>query len=181
MAELDITISVTWRICCRTWAYRLSGQRIKPLASPSFFPSDRWAGSGGRQQLWRGSPRPRRRISGVSAPVSGRPAGRVRVKSNHHLCTSARPPPGHHSRTPVRAGPPPIHFGGEDGDTTVQQNLRACLLLDADTPAVLIEAPVWSRQTYRGERPSLLVLCDTPYDPDGYILQPDSKVAQHEG
>jgi hypothetical protein len=39
--------------------------------------------------------------------------------------------------------------------------------------AVLIETPVWSRQTYHGEAASLVVLCDTAYDPDDYFTDPE--------
>jgi len=44
--------------------------------------------------------------------------------------------------------------------------------LDATDNAVLIEAPVWSRQTYRGPDARLLVFSDTPYDPNSYIDEP---------
>ena len=49
------------------------------------------------------------------------------------------------------------------GDTT------EWLTLNALRRAVLIEPPVWSRQTYRGEQPAMIVFCDTPYDADDYI------------
>jgi hypothetical protein len=51
------------------------------------------------------------------------------------------------------------------------------LTLDPHHRAVLIEPPVWSRQTYRGEQPAMIVFCDTPYDPDDYLtIQRDSVV-----
>jgi len=46
------------------------------------------------------------------------------------------------------------------------------LSLTASNRAVLVEAPVWSLQTYEGENPSLLVFCDTEYDPESYVLDP---------
>lgn len=46
------------------------------------------------------------------------------------------------------------------------------LTLDRDRQAVLIAAPVWSRQRYRGQSPSLLVLSDTPFDPAAYLAEP---------
>lgn len=44
--------------------------------------------------------------------------------------------------------------------------------LDESTPAVLIEPGVWSRQTYLGDRPSVVVFCDTAYDPEDYVTEP---------
>ena len=41
--------------------------------------------------------------------------------------------------------------------------------LDSDQRAALIEPSVWARQTYLGESPAMLVLCDTPYRPDDYV------------
>jgi hypothetical protein len=38
-----------------------------------------------------------------------------------------------------------------------------------DAPALLIEPGVWARQTYRGADAALVVLSDTPYDPDDYL------------
>lgn len=49
----------------------------------------------------------------------------------------------------------------------------ADLTLDASTPAVLIEPGVWSRQTYLGDHPSVVVFCDTEYDPDDYVTDPE--------
>ena len=45
------------------------------------------------------------------------------------------------------------------------------LVLDATDNALLIAAPVWSRQRYRGAAASLLVFCDSPYDPQSYIYE----------
>lgn len=47
------------------------------------------------------------------------------------------------------------------------------LTLTAARRAVLIEPPVWSRQTYRGAAAALVVLCDTAYDPDDYFTDPE--------
>ena len=41
--------------------------------------------------------------------------------------------------------------------------------LDSERPALLIEPPVWSRQTYLGDKPAMVVFCDTAYDPNDYI------------
>jgi len=47
---------------------------------------------------------------------------------------------------------------------------RSFTLTESDN-ALLISAPVWARQTYRGADPRLLVLCDTPYDPASYVTE----------
>jgi hypothetical protein len=41
--------------------------------------------------------------------------------------------------------------------------------LDARSNAVLIRAPVWARQTYRGRDATLLVLANVPFDPHSFI------------
>lgn len=46
--------------------------------------------------------------------------------------------------------------------------------LDERRTAVLIEPGVWSRQTYLGEGASVVVFCDTEYDPDDYVAEPVS-------
>ncbi|MBN9362654.1 MULTISPECIES: FdtA/QdtA family cupin domain-containing protein [unclassified Devosia] len=46
------------------------------------------------------------------------------------------------------------------------------LTLDDGLRAILVEPPVWASQTYRGDRASLLVLCDTTYDVDDYSKDP---------
>mgnify|MGYP001191146381 CR=1 FL=1 len=48
---------------------------------------------------------------------------------------------------------------------------RASATLDANNNALLITAPVWSSQTYRGEQPSILVLSDTLFDPANYLRE----------
>jgi dTDP-4-dehydrorhamnose 3,5-epimerase-like enzyme len=45
------------------------------------------------------------------------------------------------------------------------------LRLGGQDNAVLIHAPVWSRQTYLTDDAKLLVLSDTPYDPSSYIYE----------
>src|SRR4051794_40958442 len=44
------------------------------------------------------------------------------------------------------------------------------LQLDPLNRALLIEPPVWSRQIYRGDHSSMVVFCDTAYDPSDYIF-----------
>jgi hypothetical protein len=44
--------------------------------------------------------------------------------------------------------------------------------LDRSSRALMIEAPVWSRQIYRGENPAMLVLSDVPFDPRNYLEEP---------
>ena len=47
------------------------------------------------------------------------------------------------------------------------------VVLGANNNAILIASPVWSRQIYRGERPCMMALCDTPYDPSDYLYEKD--------
>ena len=44
--------------------------------------------------------------------------------------------------------------------------------LDASHRALLIEAPVWSQQTYGGESPVMVVFADVEFDPDNYLAEP---------
>jgi hypothetical protein len=44
------------------------------------------------------------------------------------------------------------------------------LELNATHSALVIESPVWSRQFYLGINPLMVVFCDTPYDPDDYVV-----------
>lgn len=46
------------------------------------------------------------------------------------------------------------------------------LRLNDQDNAVVITAPAWCRQTYLTEDARLLVLCETPYDPQAYIREP---------
>ncbi len=52
------------------------------------------------------------------------------------------------------------------------QGRAETLHLDQDRPALLIEPPVWARQTYLDASPALVVFCDTPYEPDDYLHEP---------
>jgi hypothetical protein len=44
--------------------------------------------------------------------------------------------------------------------------------LDGSQRALLIEAPVWSQQTYRGASPVMVVFADFEFDPDNYLAEP---------
>lgn len=44
--------------------------------------------------------------------------------------------------------------------------------LDRNRNALLIESPVWSRQTYHGDAPAILVLTNTQFDPSDYLDEP---------
>lgn len=43
------------------------------------------------------------------------------------------------------------------------------MCLDANANALLIGAPVWARQSYRGPDATLLVLAEAPYDPASFL------------
>jgi hypothetical protein len=45
------------------------------------------------------------------------------------------------------------------------------LQLDPLNRALLIEPPVWSQQIYRGDHSSMVVFCDTAYEPSDYIFE----------
>lgn len=64
-----------------------------------------------------------------------------------------------------------LRISGEIVVELALENERHTVRLDATSNAVLIEAPVWSRQTYRGADARLLVFSDAPYDPDSYIVE----------
>lgn len=51
------------------------------------------------------------------------------------------------------------------------------LHLPADGRAVLLEPGVWAQQTYLGRGSAIAVFCDTSYDPDDYVLDPDASLA----
>src|SRR4051812_1364661 len=42
--------------------------------------------------------------------------------------------------------------------------------LDRERRALLIDPPVWSRQTYVGDHAAMVVFCDTAYDPEDYVV-----------
>ena len=62
-----------------------------------------------------------------------------------------------------------VRLSGEIELELAVDDETAIVVLDAEQNAALIDSPVWSRQTYRGASPQLMVLCDTPYDPASYI------------
>lgn len=51
------------------------------------------------------------------------------------------------------------------------------LVLDSTNRAVMIEAPVWSSQTYHGDNPTMVVFSDTEYDPENYLVEPEPAMA----
>lgn len=56
---------------------------------------------------------------------------------------------------------------------------QASVTLTSEHPALLVSAPVWSLQTYRGEAPALVVYCDTAYDARGYVKERTPKPANY--
>jgi dTDP-4-dehydrorhamnose 3,5-epimerase-like enzyme len=64
-----------------------------------------------------------------------------------------------------------VRISGEIELELAVDDETATLVLDGEQNAAVIHSPVWARQTYRGESPQLMVLCDTPYDPDSYICE----------
>jgi hypothetical protein len=64
-----------------------------------------------------------------------------------------------------------VRISGEIELELAVDDETATLVLDREQNAAVIHSPVWSRQTYRGESPQLMVLSDTPYDPDSYIYE----------
>ncbi|UVK57575.1 FdtA/QdtA family cupin domain-containing protein (plasmid) [Mesorhizobium sp. AR02] len=65
-----------------------------------------------------------------------------------------------------------MQLSGEIGIEFRYQGQVERMSLTASNRAVLVEAEVWARQTYEGENPSLLVFCETGYDPENYVLDP---------
>ena len=65
-----------------------------------------------------------------------------------------------------------VRLSGEIDIDLAHGGETATVVLDDRQNAVRIDAPVWSRQTYRGDSPRLAVFCDTPYDPDSYLDEP---------
>jgi dTDP-4-dehydrorhamnose 3,5-epimerase-like enzyme len=66
-----------------------------------------------------------------------------------------------------------MRLSGEIDVEVCYRGRRQQLKLDATDGAMMIDSPVWSRQTYLGVNPSMIVFCDAPYDPDGYIWTMD--------
>lgn len=61
---------------------------------------------------------------------------------------------------------------------TIRVELRAVeqaevVLLDEESPALVIEPGVWATQTYVGDDAALVVFSDAAYDPADYIDHPD--------
>ncbi|ESZ38657.1 FdtA/QdtA family cupin domain-containing protein [Mesorhizobium sp. L2C066B000] len=65
-----------------------------------------------------------------------------------------------------------MQLSGEIGIEFRYQERIERLTLTSSNRAVLVDAPVWALQTYEGENPSLLVFCDTEYDPKDYVSYP---------
>ena len=64
-----------------------------------------------------------------------------------------------------------IRLSGEIEIDLCWQNEEKSVVLGRENNAVLISSPVWARQTYHGEGPCLMALCDTPYDPNNYLYE----------
>jgi dTDP-4-dehydrorhamnose 3,5-epimerase-like enzyme len=47
------------------------------------------------------------------------------------------------------------------------------VVLRPGEPGLLIEPGVWARQSYRGAHPVLVVFCDTDFDPEDYVDDPE--------
>ncbi|MDB5582228.1 MAG: hypothetical protein JWR80_7404 [Bradyrhizobium sp.] len=62
-----------------------------------------------------------------------------------------------------------LRLSGEIEVELSYQGATASVVLDAENNGLLISSPVWSRQLYRGSGASLLVFCDTLYDPSTYV------------
>jgi dTDP-4-dehydrorhamnose 3,5-epimerase-like enzyme len=62
-----------------------------------------------------------------------------------------------------------MQVSGEIDIEIVHGNQTARVTLDSERRAILIEPPAWTRQIYRGENPSLIVFCDTRYDPADFV------------
>src|SRR5690606_35490931 len=63
---------------------------------------------------------------------------------------------------------------------TIRVELRTAedaevVLLDAESPALVIEPGVWATQTYVGDDAALVVFSDTAYDPADYIHHADRR------
>jgi dTDP-4-dehydrorhamnose 3,5-epimerase-like enzyme len=93
------------------------------------------------------------RFQSVRAFVVSAPAGAVRGGHGH-----------------VKGRQILMQMSGEIELELVHQHRCERLMLDARRRAVLIEPPVWSAQRYRGKSPCLIVFCDTPYDPEDYLI-----------
>lgn len=64
-----------------------------------------------------------------------------------------------------------MHVSGEIEIEVQYANRSERLELNGTNRAIMIEAPVWSRQVYSGDNPAMIVFCDTPYDTENYLLE----------
>ena|SRR6476620_3193729 len=64
-----------------------------------------------------------------------------------------------------------VHISGEIEVQLSWQNEDRSVVLGPENNAIMIASPVWSRQLYNGNDPRLMVLCDTPYDPNSYVYE----------
>jgi len=64
-----------------------------------------------------------------------------------------------------------IRVSGEIKIDLCWQYEEKSVVLGLENNAVLIASPVWARQTYYGEDPCMMALCDTPYDPNNYLYE----------
>lgn len=64
-----------------------------------------------------------------------------------------------------------VRISGEIEVQLSWQSEDRSVVLGRENQAIMIASPVWSRQLYNGNDPRLLVLCDTPYDPNSYIYE----------
>ncbi len=64
-----------------------------------------------------------------------------------------------------------VHISGEIEVEFSWQNEDRSVVLDRENNAIMIASPVWSQQRYNGNDPSMMVLCDTPYDPNSYVYE----------
>ena len=67
-----------------------------------------------------------------------------------------------------------MQVSGEIGIELRYQDQAEYVLLDAVHRALLVPAPVWSRQTYLGDKPTMIVFCDTAFDPNDYFSTADA-------
>jgi hypothetical protein len=62
-----------------------------------------------------------------------------------------------------------VRLSGEIEVELSYRGATATIMLDTQNNALLIGSPVWSRQLYHGPSASLLVFCDTLYEPSAYV------------
>jgi hypothetical protein len=62
-----------------------------------------------------------------------------------------------------------LRVAGEIQVDLALQGEEYSVTLGPDSNAIMVSAPVWFSQTYRGEAPGLVVYSDRPFDPAGYI------------